>query len=756
MKKIFKIARLELNILFYSPIAWLLVIIFGVQAGLTFTEILYAQETSQQLERPLQVLSKVLFAGDNGLFKAVQDTLYLYIPLLTMGLLSRETSSGSIKLLLSSPVKISEIVFGKFLSIVIYSFLLIVVLSLYVIAAHFSIEALDVPFVLGGLLGLFLLACAYAAIGLFMSSLTSYQVVAAISTLAVLAGLNFIGQIGQDYDLVRDITYWVSISGRADNIVNGLVTSRDIIYFILVIGLFLSLTIMKLNGGRQTLSLATKTMRYSLLIGLVLIVGYVTSLPALTGYYDTTRFKDRTVTPSPQTQKLIEQIKTPLTITSYVNVVHYTAPYGAPKNRIKDMEQFQRYQRFLPDMKMNYVMYYDTTMYNFDTTKTLIEKAKKASEAHGFTFKKLLTPEQIKEKINLIPEENRFVRIVEIDGKKTALRMYDDMVAYPKEAEISAAIKRLLYKPALAGFLKGNEERNTNKIGDKDYKGITKGLSTRGSLINQGFDVIDLALDSLQEIPLDLAVLIIADPKDEYNEAQTRKIENYIAAGGNIVFAGEPGRQSLLNPMLKKLGISLIPGTLLEESENFELDLIQASFTKEAADYGFTFYDKAIVTFPGASGIQYKDSGDFKITPLLFTNKAVSWNKLGEFDLKIDKVTFNPQTETKQSVPVAVALSRNVSGKEQKIMVFGDADFLSNAELGRYTPHTVNGLFSMRMFKWFSNGEYPVDVSRPESIDTKILVSRKQINWQKGLFLGFLPFAIGLFGSVTLIRRKRN
>jgi ABC-2 type transport system permease protein len=89
-------------------------------------------------------------------------------------------------------------------------------------------------------------------------------------------------------------------------------------------------------------------------------------------------------------------------------------------------------------------------------------------------------------------------------------------------------------------------------------------------------------------------------------------------------------------------------------------------------------------------------------------------------------------------------------------MVFGDADFMSNVELGRYTPHTVNGIFAMRMFKWFSNGEYPVDVSRPDSIDTKILVSRKQINWQKGFFLGFLPFAIGLFGSVTLIRRKRN
>ncbi len=754
MKKTFRIARLELSLLFYSPIAWLLVIVFTVQAGLNFTDLLYNQETSQQLERPLQVLSKVLFAGDNGLFKAVQDTLYLYIPLLTMGLMSRETSSGSIKLLFSSPVKISEIVLGKFFAIVAYNFLLILVLTLYVVAAYTSIEALDVPFVLGGLLGLFLLGCAYAAIGLFMSSLTNYQVVAAISTLAVLAGLNFVGKIGQDYDLIRDLAYWLSISGRADTMVNGLITSRDFLYFILVISLFLILSVMRLKHGRQTYSLARRALRYSLLVALVLTIGYISSLPALTGHYDTTRFKDRTITPF--SQQLLGQIKTPLTITSYVNVAHYTAPYGAPKNRIADMEQFERYRRFLPSMKMPYVMYYDTTMYNYDTTLTLVEKTKKAAEAHGFNFNKLLKPEQIRQQITLAPEENRFVRIVELNGKKTALRMFDDMMAYPKEAEISAALSRLLNGPAVAGFLTGNDERNTNKIGDKDYKGITKSLGSRGALINQGFDVVDLSLDSLDQIPANLAVLIVADPKGQYQQAQVRKIEQYIEQGGNIVFAGEPGRQSLLNPLIQKLGVSFIPGTLLQESEDFELDLIQARFTAAAAANGFKFYDKAIVTFPGSMGLMYKDSGVFNVIPLLVTDKDVSWNKLGDFDLKLQKVAFDPATETKQSVPVALALSRHHAGREQKIMVFGDADFMSNAELGRYSPYTVNGHFAMRMFKWFSNGTYPVDVSRPESIDTKILVTRKQINGQKWFFLGILPFAIGLFGSVTLIRRKRN
>src|SRR5690606_35795594 len=145
----------------------------------------------------------------------------------------------SIKLLLSSPVTVSQIVLGKFLSMMGYAFVLALVLGSFIISGLISIEGLDIEFVLGGILGIYLLMCAYSAIGLFMSSLTSYQVVAAISTLAILAALNFVGQIGQSYDFIRDITYWLSISGRADNMVNGLISSKDLIYFVLVIGMFL-------------------------------------------------------------------------------------------------------------------------------------------------------------------------------------------------------------------------------------------------------------------------------------------------------------------------------------------------------------------------------------------------------------------------------------------------------------------------------------------------------------------------------------
>ena len=81
-----------------------------------------------------------------------------------------------------------------------------------------------------------------------MSTITKYQVVAAIGTLAVLAVLNFIGKVGQDIDFVRDLTYWLSISGRSKVFLEGMICSKDIFYFVLVIFMFLTFTFIKLQG----------------------------------------------------------------------------------------------------------------------------------------------------------------------------------------------------------------------------------------------------------------------------------------------------------------------------------------------------------------------------------------------------------------------------------------------------------------------------------------------------------------------------
>ena len=218
MKTIYRIAKTELFTLFYSPVAWLVLAIFSFQVYMEFTDIITQRMEAKSLGYDLWNITANLFSNNwHGVFTAMLPNLYLYIPLLTMGLMSREIKSGSIKLLYSSPITNAKIILGKYLAMVAYCFLLILILLLPAVFTSFFVDNFAMPLVLSGLLGMFLLICAYSAIGLFMSCLTSYQVVAAMGTIAVLAILNYVGSIAQSIDFVRDITFWLSIGGRAND-----------------------------------------------------------------------------------------------------------------------------------------------------------------------------------------------------------------------------------------------------------------------------------------------------------------------------------------------------------------------------------------------------------------------------------------------------------------------------------------------------------------------------------------------------------
>src|SRR5690606_40140416 len=112
-----------------------------------------------------------------------------------MGIFSRDFSTSSIKLLYSSPVSNFSILISKFLSLVLIGMMLMGILLIYVVISLFMIDNPDTGAMLSGFLGLFLLLVSYISIGMFMSSLTSYSVVAALGTLIVFAILNFAGTL---------------------------------------------------------------------------------------------------------------------------------------------------------------------------------------------------------------------------------------------------------------------------------------------------------------------------------------------------------------------------------------------------------------------------------------------------------------------------------------------------------------------------------------------------------------------------------
>lgn len=255
MRVIYNIAKAELQVLFYSPIAWIILLLYTFQVGMgfmsNFVDFVYSQETFNEGSN----LTYQLFSsGYAGLYNIAMKYLYLYIPLLTMNVMSREYASGSIKMLYSSPVSNRQIVLGKFLSMMLYVGILMGVLVVYILMCACVVERLDIPAVLVGLLGVYLVTCTYAAIGLYMSTLTSYQIIAALGTLAILTFLHYVGGMWQDIAFVRDLTYWLSVTGRANEMIVGLLCSEDFLYFILVTLFFLQLSILFLYRKRHKVS----------------------------------------------------------------------------------------------------------------------------------------------------------------------------------------------------------------------------------------------------------------------------------------------------------------------------------------------------------------------------------------------------------------------------------------------------------------------------------------------------------------------
>jgi ABC-2 type transport system permease protein len=761
MKIAFRIARLELSNLFYSPVAWVVLVIFMIQSGWEFSHVIERMERSQQMGMANTGMTDTLFSGFSGVFTKMKEYLYLYIPLLTMGLISRETGSGSIKLVYSSPVKISAVVWGKYLAMVVYCMLLMSCLLLLEIIAAFIIKDADISFITSGITGLFLVICAYSAIGLFMSSLTTYQVVAAISTLALLAGLNYVGHLWQDIDFVRDLTYFLSISGRVDEFIEGLITSKDVCYFIIVICLFVGLTILKLKGDRESRSPVLKSIRYAALIAFALLTGYLTARPQLTVYKDMTTNKRRTLTPN--SQQIVRKLKDPVTVTTYVNLLDLNYYSALPSSRNIDLSRYDQYFRFKHDIEVKYVYYYDTTnnieLFMRNKGLPVKEVARKMAASMKMDFKDFLSPEEIRKTINLSSEQNRLIRVIQYGNKTTYLRMYDDIMRQPGEKEFAAALKRLTLTPPKAVFLKGHNERSIRRMGDNDIKLPTTEITFRSSLVNQGFDVDEISLENM-DLPADVAVLIIADPGTPYSDIEINKIKNYLSAGGNLLIAAEPKRRDIIKPLLDMIGVKLDPGVVLQQSEDFAPSLFHAPLTAQGMQLLGARPSQRLMAgmfFPGVATLSWDTSHVFKVTPLIVSNPLNSIRRTSQVDDSLRSVEFsNVLHDDKGAFPVVIALTRNINKKEQRILVSGDADFMSNAELLRSNIQTGNFTFMMELFRWFSFNEFPVDVYREPPTDNAILTNAGGVNWITWFLIAILPAIIVIAVAIMLLRRKRR
>ena len=776
MKAIINLARMELQKMFYSPIAWMVLIIFGVQSGIQYMDIISSWISRFEMSYGAEALTTHIYAGLFGFFSKIQNTLYLYIPLITMGLMSKEFGSGSIKLLYSSPVSNTQIVLGKYLAALVFSAAMVMILFIESIFGFVAIKDFDFLQVLTGLLGMFFVIATYSAIGLFMSSLTSYQIVAAIGSFASFFLLQQIGNMWQNIEFVRDITYWLSINGRSDTFIEGLICSEDVLYFILVSSLFIAFTIFRLRGIREKGPRYVSFTRYAGTFIVVALIGYVSTVPPLMKYYDCTHTKLNTLTEN--SQKVISKLEGKVKITTYVNLFDRYSYYGLPNSQKNDESNFERYTRFYPDIKMEYKYYYDIPVQE-DFAKshniryaglTMKEALEKVCNICDMDPKKIKPGKDFMDEIDLTSELNRFVRKIETeDGKTAFLRVFDDLMVMPDESQITATFKQLTGGLPLVGFLTGHEERDVNNFGTRGYYTVTQEKPFRWSLLNNGTQITSLNLNN----PVDnkINILVIADVKKQFSEIEKKNLNDYIDKGGNLILACDLKRQDNMNPLVARFGVKFLPGQIAEYNKNYTMDLVTSEITRKGKNLAYQFNEKivkeeACVVMPGAVALAYEKNPGFKYTPVLVSDTVKdiaqidsigSWNELQTTDFIDGIAKYNPEKgETLGPLVTALALTRKVGNKEQRIMVLGDADCLSNGEISqeREGIKARNFSFINGMFFWLTNEQSPIDVRRPHNPDDNMLLKKDDMGFYKILYKIIIPALLVLGFLLIWLRRK--
>ena len=243
------IARREIGAMFCSPLAWILLAVIQTILGYMFLSNLdnyfLLQPQLMQLENTPGVTDIVI----TPLMHVAAIIMLMIMPLLTMRSIAEEKRNRTLSLLISAPISMSEIVLGKFLGLMLFVFILVTMLMLMPLSLYLGTSP-DGGKLLSIYLGMLLLLATFTAIGLYLSSLTENQTIAAISTFGVLLMLWIIDWIGGSVSNGYSVISYLSLLQHHQSMLEGVFNTSDIAYYLLFTAGFLVLTIRQLDRER--------------------------------------------------------------------------------------------------------------------------------------------------------------------------------------------------------------------------------------------------------------------------------------------------------------------------------------------------------------------------------------------------------------------------------------------------------------------------------------------------------------------------
>lgn len=195
------------------------------------------------------------YATMDSFFSSAPYIMLILIPGITMKSFSEEYKAGTFEVLRTAPLKVSDLVWGKFFACLLVVLIALLLTLVYVYSlAQLSIEGIDTGGILGSYIGLFFLCAVYAAIGIYTSSLQKNAITAFMSSaLICYVVFSVFSSLATIDALSTGAGYYLSLLGiehHYQNISKGYIDTRDVVYFITVVVLFLKLTSLRIKNHK--------------------------------------------------------------------------------------------------------------------------------------------------------------------------------------------------------------------------------------------------------------------------------------------------------------------------------------------------------------------------------------------------------------------------------------------------------------------------------------------------------------------------
>ncbi|MGN6789681.1 MAG: GldG family protein [Rhodanobacteraceae bacterium] len=400
---------------------------------------------------------------------------------------------------------------------------------------------------------------------------------------------------------------------------------------------------------------------------------------------------------TPQSQSLLKQLEGPLEVTSY-------ARPGVLRTKTRLL--IDRYARFKHDIDLKFV--------DPDLDPVATQDAGIAADGEL-----------------VLTWNGRSQRVTQLD-----------------EPGFSDALVRLARGGTrLVAFVTGDGERDANGTNAADLGAFVQRLSTLG------IRALPLNLAEAAEVPRNANLVVLASPQAALPPGSVQKLQDYVANGGNLLWLTEPGADDLgLAPLAQALGIKRLPGMLLDAQSASGVGdprvLVATQYPSQTVTDGF----RINTLFPRAAALAALPGAAWNVQPIL-QSSARSWNQTALVDPA--HAAFDPaSSDLKGPLSFGYALSRlspSPDKNQQRVVVIGDGDFLSNA----YLADAGNLAFGERVFDWLLGDDALASV--PQSApDTVLKPTRAQLGALTFGYLVALPVILILIGFVISGRRRRQ